>query len=294
MKTAVKIISLLIALIFCDLLTSAQEPLYITGTPIYAVKENGDLLWFKHTGFQYGSYDWANRAAGNPVGNGWAESLNIFKGDPYGKDGIVYRVDMNSDLYWYKHYGYMSGDRSWEEGKKIGGGWKAKQVISGGDGVLYILQPDGTLWWQKHEGYADGSPIWANKGIARKIGEANDNVLNSKNGTLTYIGWKNAKFIFSGGNSTIYMIDDKGNLYRNHHRGYRDGTNEWDKQMKIGSGWQNFRQVFSGGKGIIYAVNNEGKLLWYKDEPFLIDRKSNWAKNSGSEIGEGWNFKLVF
>jgi hypothetical protein len=292
-KIAIKVVSFLVVLVFSSLQILAQEGLYVGGTPIYAVQSNGDLMWYSHIGYDTGEFKWANNGTGKQVGNGWSQSLSIFKGDPNGKDGVIYRVDTKGDLYWYKHKGYGNGAVNWEDGKKIGNGWQSRQVISGGGGVLYSLQNDGTLLWQKHEDYDGGSAVWANNGVARKVGPANDSLYNPTTRQITYIGWSNAKFIFSGGYGVIYSIDDKGDLYWNRHLGYQDGTNKWDVRKKIGNGWQNMRQVFSGGGGTIYAVNNEGKLLWYQHAG-VLNGANYWMKNSSSEIGEGWIFDFVF
>lgn len=292
-KKAITTVSFLIVLSFGGVSLRAQEGLSVGGTPIYAVKGNGDLLWYSHIGFQTGDFDWANYGTAKQVGSYWAQSLNILKGDPKGGDGVIYRVDQNGDLYWYKHYGHYNGGLGWENGKKIGNGWKSREVISGGGGVLYSLQYDGTLLWQKHEDYQSGAVVWANRGIARKVGAANDNLLNPTTRKTTFIGWNNAKFIFSGGGGVIYSIDDKGDLYWNRHLGFQDGTDRWGERKKIGNGWQAMRQVFSGGGGIIYAVNNEGKLFWFQHTG-VLNGANTWMENSGNVIGSGWIFDFVF
>lgn len=292
-RTAIKTLGFLIVMTFGAWHMPAQQSLGIAGMPVYGVKGDGELLWYGHLGFQTGALKWANNARGKGVGSGWAQSLYIFKGDPNGRDGIVYRVRLNGDLFWYKHFGYADGAFSWEEGKKIGNGWNnSRQIISGG-GIIYALQKDGSLWWQKHEDYSGGQAVWANRGAAQKVGAAADNIMDPVSGKITNAGWNNARFIFSGAAGVVYMIDDKGDLYWNQHLGYSDGTDRWDVRKKIGSGWQNMRQVFSGGGGTMYAVNNEGKLLWYRHAG-VLNGANFWIKNSGSEIGSGWNFAFVF
>jgi hypothetical protein len=43
---------------------------------IYAVQQNGDLLWCRHEGWGDGSDNWT-AAGGNKVGNGWKVSQII-------------------------------------------------------------------------------------------------------------------------------------------------------------------------------------------------------------------------
>ncbi|MEP6902209.1 MAG: tachylectin-related carbohydrate-binding protein [Actinomycetota bacterium] len=279
---------------FGNLHIEAQEPRVGPGVPIYAIKgNNGNLLWYKHLGFQNGDFNWANNGVQKLVGLDWEATADIFKGDPNGQDGVIYRVDRKYDLYWYKHNGYSNGTPAWENGKKIGSGWRSRQVISGGGGILYSLQYDGTLLWQKHKDYYGGSAVWANNGVARKVGAADDRVLNAKTLKSTFVGWNTARIIFSEGYGTIYMIDNKGDLYWNRHLGYLDGTDKWDERKKIGSGWQNMRTVFAGGDGIIYAVDNTGKLFWYKHTG-MMNGANFWVHNTGREIGNGWLLDFVF
>jgi hypothetical protein len=294
LKTAMTVVGLLILLVFCRPRAEAQEGLTIAGMPVYAVQNNGDLLWFGHIGFQSGGSRWANKAAGKRVAAGWSPSASVFKGDPRGKDGVIYRLASNGDLFWYKHYGYGNGANSWENGKRIANGWSnSRQVGGGGYGIFYCLMNDGSLYWQRHEGYRDGAPVWSNRGVARKIGAATDNIMDPVTGRITNVGWGDAKFIFSGGDATLYMIDNKGDLYWNKHLGSWDGANKWETRKKIGRGWQNMRAVFAGGDGIIYAVNDQGKLLWYQHAG-VLNGANVWMKNSGIEVGSGWTADFVF
>jgi hypothetical protein len=67
-------------------------------------------------------------------------------------------------------------------------------------------------------------------------------------------GWQAFKFLFSGGDGSIYAVDDAGQLlfYRD---STRDGTGDVSSPSVIGlGGWQAFKFLFSGGDGIIYAV----------------------------------------
>jgi Tachylectin len=271
------------------------EPLYISGVPIYAVEGNGDLLWYSHQGFQDGSISWANKGVRKKVGEGWAASLHIFKGNPRGvdgEDGIVYRVDTNGDLYWYKHRGYISGSTNWVEGKKVGVGWKVKHAFAGGGGIIYVIDSKGDLYWFKHLGYQNGAFLWANDARGKKI--ANGTEIDFRTGGKIATEWKNARFVFSGGSGVIYLIDKVGDLYWYKHTGFLDGSERWQKRKKIGRDWQTFRQVFSGGGGIIYAVNSAGTLYWYKHADFA-GGASTWVNKSyPRKIGESWVFNFVF
>lgn len=252
------------------------------GTTIYAVNGKGNLLWYNHSGFQNGDAVWANNGSAKNVGYEWAGNTKIFKGDPRGKDGVVYTVSKEGYLSWYKHNGYASGSTDWINGKNVGIGFDGQQVFAAGGGVIYMIDNAGNLYWYKHLGYANGDKTWLNNGKGIKISNATNN------------NWRNAQFVFSGSDGVIYSIDNNGNLYWNKHLGFADGTIRWSGQTKIGSGWQNLRQVISSGDGIIYAVTNDGTLLWQKHTGFSSGA-ATWANNgTAKKIGSGWNFNFVF
>jgi hypothetical protein len=249
------------------------------GAPIYAVNKAGDLLWYNHSGFQNGDAVWANNGSAKEVGHEWAGNIKVFKGDPGGKDGIIYTVSKDGLLSWYKHNGYASGSTDWETPKNVGKGFNGQQIFSGGGGVIYSINDAGELYWYKHLDSKNGDKIWANNGIGKKIGN---------------VGWKDAKFVFSGNGGVIYLIDNRGDLYWSKHLGFQDGTNAWQERKKVGSGWQNFSQIFSGGDGIIYTLKTDGTFYWYKHTG-LSNGAATWANNgSAKEIGKGWNFSFVF
>lgn len=252
------------------------------GATIYAVNRAGDLLWYNHSGFQNGVSAWANHTQAKEVGHDWAGNVKIFKGNLQGKDGVIYTVSKEGYLTWYKHNGYASGSTDWVNGKNVNINFNGRQVFAGGGGIIYLLDNAGDLYWYKHLGYANGDKTWANNGKGIKV---SDTVNNQ---------WKDAQFVFSGGDGVIYLIDASGNLYWQKHLGFQDGTPRWSGQKKIGNGWQNLRQVFSIGDGIIYALKNDGTLLWQKHEGFA-NGAMLWAKGgAASTIGSSWNFIFVF
>jgi hypothetical protein len=100
---------------------------------IYAIVDNGDLLWYGHDGRNDGTFRWAVNSVhpelnGRKVGNGW-NVKQVFSGG----DGIIYAITQNNDLMWYRHDGRNDGTFRWafNEGKKVGNGWSVKQVFSG-------------------------------------------------------------------------------------------------------------------------------------------------------------------
>src|SRR6266850_1828942 len=95
---------------------------------IYAVADNGDLLWYRHEGHSDGTPEWANGGHGKTVGNGW-NFKRVFSGG----DGIVYAVTDNGDLLWYHYEEGADGTLEWAnggQGKTVGNGWNFKEILS--------------------------------------------------------------------------------------------------------------------------------------------------------------------
>ncbi len=208
------------------------------------------------------------------------------------QNDVIYAITENRDLLWYRHDGRNDGSFRWasNEGKKVGNGWNAKEVFSGGGGIIYAIQDNGDLLWYRHDGRNDGSFKWA-----------------SNAGKKVSTGWNGFSTVFSGGDGVIYAIEEAsrdprtgqrtgGHLLWYRHDGRNDGSFRWasNEGKKVGTGWNGFSTVFSGGDGIIYAIQDNGDLLWYRHNG-RSDGSFRWAENSGKKVGAGWNgFSTVF
>ena len=192
-------------------------------------------------------------------------------------DAVIYAVDQNNNLLWYRHDGREDGTPNWAgpEGKNVGTGWTFTHVFSGGDGIIYAVKPNGELLWYRHDGRGDGTPRWATEG--KVVGT----------------GW-NVKHVFSGGDGIIYAVAANDDLLWNRHEGREDGTPRWASTVSkvVGNGWA-FRHVFSGGDGYIYAVTPKAELLWFKHDG-RHDGSYRWATDAGRVVGTGWNVRHVF
>ena len=137
------------------------------GGVIYLIKDNGDLVWYKHLGYQDGSFTW-DPASGTKVGNGWSDFYAVFSGG----NGVIYLIDNNGDLFWYKHAGFTTGGNSWYGGttNKVGNGWKAiRQIFSTGWGHIYFVGADSSLRYYNHLGFNNGTATWGT-GSGNKVG----------------------------------------------------------------------------------------------------------------------------
>lgn len=154
------------------------------------------------------------------------------------------------------------------------------QIFSGGDGVIYAVKmhrnledPDSnTLNVEKN-----GDLLWYKHTVVGGSG--------SLTGPKTCgVGWDKFLKVFSGGNGTIYAVDEAGDLYWYKHLDPQHGTPSWagtGEGTRIGNDWAKMVHIFSGGSGNIYAIDTKGDLVqtprsrWRREE--LVERI--WKEN---------------
>jgi hypothetical protein len=258
-----------------------------------------DLLWYNHLGYKDGGGEPSDWQGARTVGNNW-EFQQVFPG----VKGAIYAVDRSGVLYWYRHKGYRSGTKRWDEPKVIGSGWSIRRtspspedfigvfcetrmdlsdIVSDGidihghpfnlpkTQVIYGVKANGTLWWYRHEKPITGEKVWANGGIGKKVGD----------------GWVEGNHrVFSGGAGVIYLIKDDGTLHWYRHLGHETGEYLWEGGHSVNSGWNVMVNVFSIGEGIIYGIDQEGILWWYQHIDYLTGGEK-WAIRK--RVGNGWN-----
>ena len=61
------------------------------------------------------------------MGQGWQNFKTVFAGG----DGIVYAMDPNGDLHWYRHNGRADGSFNWSGPTKVGTGWQNFKSVFG-------------------------------------------------------------------------------------------------------------------------------------------------------------------
>ena len=104
---------------------------------IYGVNTNGDLLWYNHLGHSdgLGLNDAGSWLGAKPVGVGWGSFTTLFSSG----NGVIYGIQPDGVLRWYRHLGYQTGAGletagSWEGGVDVGRGW-------GGFDTVFALLP---------------------------------------------------------------------------------------------------------------------------------------------------------
>jgi hypothetical protein len=221
------------------------------GNIIYAITQDGILQWYRHKGFETGlgpevSDSWEGP---NNVGRGWADVQKVFSGG----DGIIYAINRDGKLLWFRHNTFLSGagleaPGAWEGPKEVGRGWgNLKAVFSTGGGVIYTVTEDGKLHWYKHNGYLNGRGL-ESPGAWRQV-------------ELGLWG-TSFKELFSAGSGIIYDLERDGILTWSIHKSYEVGffekspissiafdplnaNNNWQGGFPVGNGWAGFTNVFA-------------------------------------------------
>lgn len=233
---------------------------------IYAINQQGDLLWFRHLGFPDGSAQW-ERTAGVKIGGGWGGFQRVMASN----DGVLYAIHPNGDVYWYRHLGHETGAGTWANngsGILVGSGWALPaRVTAADDGVLYFLRENGELLWYQHTGYRDGAKTWAAP-------------------VLIHSGFGQFDAVQASSDGVLYCRKNEyDELYWYKHLGYKTGTASWADYKHIGEGWNAFGRLVVSNAGVIYVVTGEGKLRWYRHDGFA-DGTRSW-RNADLASGFG-------
>jgi hypothetical protein len=186
----------------------------------YRLNLGGQLMWYKHTGWQSGAAIWVH-SHGTLVGTGWSSFTNIIPGG----NGVLYGVAPDGRLMWYKHTGWQTGAATWvhDHGTEVGTGWNSfTNIVPGGGGVLYGVAPDGRLMWYKHTGWQTGAATWV-----------------YDHGTEVGTGWNSFTNIVPGGSGVLYGVAPDGRLMWYKHTGWQTGAATWvhDHGIEVGTGW---------------------------------------------------------
>lgn len=234
-----------------------------------------DLCWRQHKGYDDGSPSWNGPRL---IKTDWLGWFDRYQPCVPGGNGLIYVIGKDGKLQLYNHRGNANGAASLSGPYDVGDGWYIGDLNSkpeiclgifcdtGNESytglvpkilrqkpIIYAVRRNGQLLWYRHDGAWDGTRSWANGGVPKPVGN----------------GWvEGFQRVFSGCNGIIYLIKDDGRLFWYEHKGYQDGSNNWEQPQEVGSGWNNFSNVFSIGEGVIYAIDNAGFVWWYKHKGY--------------------------
>lgn len=193
------------------------------GSALFAVAQDGVLKWYRHDGFNDGSFVWQGP---QDVGSGWERFSHAFAGG----DGVLYGIEPDGTLRWYRHGTFLEGGAgAWSGGHAVGSGWtQFARVFCAGQGVIYGVLPDGTLRWYRHLGFADGALGWQGH---TDVGR----------------GWADFAQICSPGEGVVLALTQDGRLLRYEHRGWLEGglVETWLGPQEVASGIRNANVMFA-------------------------------------------------
>jgi N,N-dimethylformamidase len=199
--------------------------------------------------------------------------------------GVIYAVQADGVLRWYRHAGWTSGGVSWSNGigREIGDGWhRFTTVLADADGQLFAMSGDGRVRWFKWElsdpAGSDGAGSW-----------------HPASGTVIHSALAPYPRVFGGYDGTLYAVRADGTLwwYRYLAGDGTSGGGAWAHgglAQQIGRGFQRFPQLFAAPSGVVLGAEIAGRLSWWR---YLAGDgsagASAWA-NGGTriDVGSGW------
>ncbi|NBE52412.1 N,N-dimethylformamidase beta subunit family domain-containing protein [Streptomyces boluensis] len=187
-----------------------------------------------------------------------------------GGNGIIYGIQADGNLYWYRHVNWSSGTpASWANsgaGRLIGTSWhKFRIVLAAADGQIFAFLPNGDLLWYRYilSNISTGAGSW-----------------HSASGTRIGTQW-NFPRVIGGWNNVLYAEDANGDLRWYKYTGV-NGSFGWaaNSGSKIGSQWQTYTQLFADPNGVIFGTEHGSALSWFR---YLGSGGFSWA-NGGKPI----------
>ena len=217
------------------------DPSTQTAQFLYAMKPNGELLWYRHRVVTRKTGVLSSGPQGpSPTEPARRHDTRVGNLDP--------RITLPAESGTFAKFEvthFLDGP------KRVGSGWENfREVMPAGLSGVYALKPDGKLMWYQHIGYETGERSWKE---AREVGS----------------GWGDFKQIVPMGDGIVYALTQDGKLFWYRHIDFANGVKAWEGPKDVGAGWGDFKQIFAGGEGVIYAVTTDGVLKWYRNKSYM-------------------------
>jgi len=171
-----------------------------------------------------------------------------------GGNGIIYAIQADGNLYWYRHINWTTGaPASWANsgtGRLIGTGWqKFRFVLTAADGQIFAFLPNGDLLWYRYilSDINTGAGSW-----------------HAASGSRIGTQW-NFPRVIGGWNNVFYAEDGNGDLHWYKYTG-TNGSFSWaaNSGAKIGAQWQTYTQLFADPNGVIFGTRHGSALSWFR------------------------------
>lgn len=209
---------------------------------LYALKKNGDLLWYRHDDYLNGGTAWKGPVR---VGTGWNSFTKVISMG----DGVLYGLLPDGTLRWNRHNNYKTGEgfyAGWDPRPMIViKDWnKYKTIFGGGNGVFYAVGQDGKLYWYRHTYLAPQvvPPVGKSAGTTRVMTNRWNSTWQGPKEVGT--GWDSFTKLFCGGDGDIYGILPSGELRGYKHLGWETGAATWGNYVVMDNGWNKFKFAF--------------------------------------------------
>jgi hypothetical protein len=289
-----------------------------TDGSIYAVDTSGNLHWYKDTqrngsgivnGVVLTSFSAPNE--GNAIATGWNQFTHVIDGG----GGVLYTVDANGTLFWYKDLA-RNGTADWapKSGRALGlpsglSSWNIfAQIFSGQDGVLYAVNHSGYIYWFRDLAQ-NGSTDWDPNSGQNQL-DTGGRVQGEFDQYIDLVANE-----LPSGNRVIYGRNYAGQLVFWEDQA-NNGSENWGPTsgtVIAAGGWgpERFSHIFAGGEagggGILYGMDDawettglrDASLAFYRDhaQNGVLAQNSDgtyyypgWDPGSGNVIANGWSF----
>jgi hypothetical protein len=202
-----------------------------------------------------------------------------------GGRGVIYAVQADGLLRWYRHAGWTTGGVSWANGvgREIDTDWHTfRAVLAGAEGQLYTVSGDGSLRWWRYDlttpDGGDGQGSW-----------------HPQSGSVIHTGFDAYPRVFGGYDDTLYGVASDGTLWWHRYIAGdgSSGSAAWAADgigQRIGRGFQRFPRLAAAPSGVVFGAEVAGVLSWWR---YLAGDgtagPNAWALGGvRTDIGSGW------
>jgi len=200
-------------------------------------------------------------------------------------NGVIYAIQADGSLRWYRHAGWTSGGTGWANGvgREIGTDWHIfRAVLAGSAGQLYTVSGDRTLRWWQYD-------------LADPDGGSGDGTWHTASGAVIHDGFGDYPRVLGGYDDVLYGVKSDGSLWwlRYEAGDGSSGPDSWafgGQAQQIGTGFHRFPQLVAAPSGVIMGAEIAGVLSWWR---YLAGDGTNgagaWARGGiRADVGTGW------
>lgn len=237
------------------------------GGQFFAVRADGTLEWWCHTGWQSGTTSWANSGGPRVIGSGWHGFAEVLGST----DGTLWAVLAGGRVLRYRYLvtDPATGAGTWENGgagTQIGAGFdRFERWFGGPGGTLWCVDAAGDLYRSDYTGGALSAPVKVGAGF----------------GDCTWLGADSGGVVYGLRWGVLTWWRHTGTGWVNGGAGISLGGGAWTDRA--------ITYLAALGGGLLYAVNPSTSLTASASGDLLWSRLSNYQSvdASGTAIWAG-------